>query len=69
MGAFSQARLQNDESPEPEPLRAEEFQYVADRGNRRRTLRPNDAPRYKINIAYIRRRWIRFCELVYPKEE
>jgi hypothetical protein len=64
-----QARLRTDKSPEPEPLDAEEFQFVADRGNRRRALRPNDAPRYKINIAYIQQRWIRFCKPTYPEEE
>ncbi len=57
-----QAQLAELEAPEAPPLTSEELQYIWDRGNNRRPLRPNHSENYKLNLVDGQRRWIKFCK-------
>ncbi len=56
-----QAQLAELDAPEAPPLTSEELQYIWDRGNGRRPLRPNFSENTKLNAVDGQRRWIAFC--------
>src|SRR5437667_7961563 len=55
-------QLREEETPEPEPLEAEELHDVWKRGNRRRPVPPNLSDNHKASLVDLKHRWIKFAE-------
>lgn len=56
-----QQQLRDDETPEPEPLQAQELHDVWQRGNERRPMPPNLSLRYKAELVNLEQRWKDFA--------
>lgn len=53
--------LGDEETPEPEPLEAQELHDVWQQGNRRRPVPPKLSDRHKADLVDLKRRWITFA--------
>lgn len=56
-----QQQLRDDETPDPEPLEAQELHDVWERGNKRRPVPPNLSHRYKAELVDLEQRWKDFA--------
>jgi hypothetical protein len=43
------------------PITAEELQRIEERGNKRKNIRPNHAPTYKVKIMHSQNQWEKFA--------
>ncbi|KAK3943567.1 hypothetical protein QBC46DRAFT_420016 [Diplogelasinospora grovesii] len=53
--------LRDEETPEPEPLEAQELHDVWQQGSRRRPVPPKLSDRHKADLVDLKRRWIAFA--------
>jgi hypothetical protein len=53
--------LRDEETPEPEPLEAEELHNVWQQGNQRRPVPPRLSDRHKADLVDLKNRWITFA--------